>query len=499
MGPADWPELFIGNAIAMEGGLARIRKNPELKCPSFPIMSFHPIDFAIIAIYFAVVVVLGWMKGAQPKDEDYLLMGRQLTLPGFLLSLVSTWYGGILGSSEYSYSYGFSNWIVFGVPYYVFATIFAVVLAKRARRKYVVSIPHLIGENYGPAGRVLSGILVLILATPAPYVLTIGVLLHFLFGVPLIPGIIAGALFSFIYVYRDGLAVVVRTDLFQCVLMYGGYIVLFCFAWWTWESPVQLWEAVRERSPDHVSATGGSPVSYILVWFFMASWTLVSPMFHQRVYALKDERNARRGILFAVLMWTVFDFLTTFVGLYAFVHLPDLADPRISHLALGEAILPIGAYGLFITGIFSVVMSTLDSELFVSGVTLGPDILGRIPFVRRLREPVVTRIGMALVALVSIVFAIFVPSVVDIYYTIGTLAVPGLLLPVLSSAGVLPRIPRVFAVAHLAFVPLVAGGWYMLGQVFPGSLPSIEAFYPGCLASALIWLAGLIVGRTSKD
>lgn len=461
-------------------------------------MSFHPIDLAIIAAYFAVVVFLGFLKGKQPKDEDYLLMGRQLTLPGFLLSLVSTWYGGILGSSEYSYAYGFSNWIVFGVPYYVFAVLFALILAKRARRKYVVSIPHLIGEQYGPAGRVLAGVLVLILATPAPYVLTIGVLLHFLFGIPLIAGIVAGALFSFVYIYRDGLSVVVRTDLFQCVLMYGGYIILFLFAWWTWESPVELWAAVRERSPDHVSVTGGSPVSYILVWFFMASWTLVSPMFHQRVYALRDDRNARRGIVLAVLMWTVFDFLTTFVGLYAFMHLPDLADPRVSHLAMGQAILPIGAYGLFITGIFSVVMSTLDSELFVSGVTLGPDILGRIPWMKRLSEPVVTRIGMALVALVSIAFAILVPSVVDIYYTIGTLAVPGLLLPVLSSAGVVPRIPRRFAVVHLALVPAVAGGWYLLRVAFPDTLPAIEAFYPGCAASALIWLAGL-AARGGRD
>ena len=458
-------------------------------------MSFHPLDLAIVGAYFLVVVVLGWIKKSQPRDEDYLLMGRQLTLPGFLLSLVSTWYGGILGSSEFSYSYGFSNWIVFGVPYYVFAILFAIILARRARRKYVVSIPHLIGENYGPAGRVLSGVLVLILATPAPYVLTIGVLLHFLFGVPLVFGIIGGAAFSFLYVYRDGLSVVIRTDLFQCVLMYGGYIVLFVFAWWTWENPAQLWRSVRDISPDHVSVTGGNPVSYILVWFFMASWTLVSPMFHQRVYALKNERNARRGIVLAVLMWTAFDFLTTFVGLYAFLHLPDLADPRVSHLALGEAILPVGAYGLFIVGIFSVVMSTLDSELFVSGVTLGPDILGRAPILKRLRESTLTRIGMGLVALVSIGFAVFVPSVVDIYYTIGTLAVPGLLLPVLSSAGAFPSVPRAYAVAHLVIVPMVAGGWYLAGQFAPGLLPGIEAFYPGCAASALIWGAGLIARR----
>lgn len=455
-------------------------------------MSFHPIDLAIIAAYFGVVVFLGWFKGGRPKDEDYLLMGRQLTMPGFLLSLVSTWYGGILGSSEYSYSYGVSNWIVFGVPYYVFAALFALFLARKARQRYVVSIPHLIGENYGVPGRVLSGLLVLLLATPAPYILTIGVLLHFLFGLPLVPAIIGGAVFSFIYVYRDGLAVIIRTDRFQCSLMYGGYIVLFAFAWWKWGSPAGLHAAVAAKSPDHVTLTGGQPVTYILAWFFMASWTLVSPMFHQRVYALRKEKHARRGIFLAILMWFVFDFLTTIIGLYAFAYLPELADARVSHLSAAETLLPVGLWGLFITGIFSVVMSTLDSELFVSGVTLGPDLLGRLPRLRRLPDAVLTRAGMAIVAAASVVFAIYVPSVVDIYFTIGTLAVPGLLLPVLSSAGVIPRIaPRLVAL-HLVAVPGVSAAWYLVGRYNPDLLPALEAFYPGCLASGLIWLTGLL-------
>lgn len=460
-------------------------------------MKYHAIDFAIIAIYFLVIIVLGWLKSGKQKDEDYLLMGRRLTMPGFLLSLVSTWYGGILASSEYSYSYGLSNWIVFGVPYYFFAGVFALVLASRARQKYVISIPHLIGENYGTTGRVLSAALVLILATPAPYVLTIGVLLNFLFGIPLVWGIVLGALFSYLYVYRDGLAVIVRTDLLQCVLMYGGYILLFVFAWMTWGSPVQLVHAVKEVSPDHVSLTGGKPVSYVLVWFFMASWTLVSPMFHQRVYALRKKNNAVRGIFSAIALWCVFDFLTTVVGLYAFVHLPDLQDPRVAHLELGAQILPIGVFGLFLTGIFSVVMSTLDSDMFISGVTLGPDMLGRIPLLSRMREPVLTRLGMAIVTLVSIGFAVFVPSVVDMYYTIGTMAVPGLLLPVLSSAGVAPRIPSRLVGFHLVAVPLATAAWYLLADSFPHWIMQIEPFYPGCLVSVVIWTYGRLVAKAS--
>ena len=57
---------------------------------------------------------------------DFLLAGRSLTLPVFVMTLVSTWYGGILGVGEFSYRYGISNWVIQGVPYYVFAAVFRV-------------------------------------------------------------------------------------------------------------------------------------------------------------------------------------------------------------------------------------------------------------------------------------------------------------------------------------------------------------------------------------
>ena len=47
---------------------------------------------------------------------EYLVMGRTLALPAFVATLVSTWYGGVLGVGEYSYRYGISNWLVFGLP-----------------------------------------------------------------------------------------------------------------------------------------------------------------------------------------------------------------------------------------------------------------------------------------------------------------------------------------------------------------------------------------------
>ena len=109
----------------------------------------------------------------QRKDGGgrILLASRSLTLPVFVATLVSTWYGGILGVGEYSYQYGISNWVVFGVPYYFFALVFAFFLAKKARATNLVTIPDKLFEAYDAKTSLLGALLTFVLVSPAPYVL----------------------------------------------------------------------------------------------------------------------------------------------------------------------------------------------------------------------------------------------------------------------------------------------------------------------------------------
>ena len=82
----------------------------------------------VLISYLIVVVALGFSGKKSTKRRDttnYLLAGRKLSLPGFVVTLVSTWYGGIIGIGENTYLYGFQTWTIFGLPYYIFAIIFA--------------------------------------------------------------------------------------------------------------------------------------------------------------------------------------------------------------------------------------------------------------------------------------------------------------------------------------------------------------------------------------
>src|SRR5262249_46654116 len=89
------------------------------------------LDWALIAFYFASLASV-WVRalGRRPSAVDYVVAGRRVTLPAFVATLVASFYGGILGVGEFTWRYGIANWLVFGVPYYLGAALFAGFLAK---------------------------------------------------------------------------------------------------------------------------------------------------------------------------------------------------------------------------------------------------------------------------------------------------------------------------------------------------------------------------------
>ncbi|MCF7903459.1 MAG: sodium:solute symporter family protein [Candidatus Marinimicrobia bacterium] len=459
-------------------------------------MKLHPIDTTIIVFYFILIWVLGFWKKSDTKIGDYILMGRRLTLPAFVMTLVSTWYGGILGVSEFSFSYGISNWIIFGVPYYVFGLFFAFFLAHRARLSQAETIPGLLRQNYGEASGKIGALWVFLLASPAPYLLTVAFLLQFFFGFGLILAMILGLVFSTLYILRGGLGAVVRTDMFQFLLMYLGFVTMAVIGWHTVGSFAHLKAMLP---PEHLSLTGGHSFAYILVWFFIAMWTLVDPGFHQRVYATRDHRTARKGIILAVVCWFVFDLLTTWTGLLARALLPDLDNPAQAFLELSAHILPIGIQGLFLLGIFATVMSTLDSTTLVTAQTLGYDILARLKRFGSHNPVRLTQIGMGLSLGLAFVMAVFMPSVVNLWYTLGTLILPGLLLPVITSLVPILRVGKQYILWGMILGPLSAGVWYWFGKIDTWQYYwGLEPFYPGMLVGLFLWGMGLVNRKKSE-
>ena len=304
------------------------------------------VDLILLGVYFAAVLFIGFRAARKRKSgsDDYLLAGRTLTLPVFVATLVSTWYGGILGVGEYSYRYGLSNWFVFGVPYYFFALIFALFLAKKIRATNLYTIPDQLEHAFDRRTAIAGGILTFFLISPAAYVLMLGVLAQLMFGVDLTLAIVITTLVTIVYLYNGGFRSDVWANVFEFVLMFLGFALIIIFSYFKFGGLSYIQSHVP---PLHMTWNGGHTPSYILVWFFIALWTIVDPAFHQRCYAAKDGKTARNGILVSIGYWFVFEFMTTSAGLYARASIPGLSQPMYSYPLLAEIALPAVAKGLF--------------------------------------------------------------------------------------------------------------------------------------------------------
>lgn len=438
--------------------------------------------FAAFGVY--VLGLLALDRWAQTGERlEYLLAGRRLTLGPFVATLVATWYGGVLGVGEFSYRYGLANWLVFGVPYYLAALLFAFGLAAKARKQAVLSIPEQLRNTYGSLASRLGAWLVLLMATPAAYILMLGQLAEVYLGLSRPVGLVVAAGLAVGSVLWGGFRSVVRANLLQFVLMYLAFLLLLPKALQTLGGFSGLWAALPDT---HRSLTGELPWQGIAVWYVIALQTLVEPTFYQRCYAAASPRVARRGVLMAVAFWVLFDFLTTFSGLAARALLPNLEDPGLCYPLLGQKLLPPLLNAVFAVGLFATVSSTAHSYLFLAAATIGHDLFP--PRAREL-ERVRTAVALGLVGAAAAGLAWHLGSVVAIWHHVGSIVTSSLLLP-LVAAHASPRLrfsPK-GAVLSLFAAASVSTAWILL-RTPQGDYPwGLEPVFPALLLSALIWL-----------
>ena len=402
-----------------------------------------------------------------------------------MATLVSTWYGGILGVGEFVYHQGISVWIVFGLPYYLFALLFAFFLAPKIRLSDSYSIPEMLYRTYNKPIGALGSIFIIIMTSPAPYILMIGILLQSILSINLFYSVLLGTFFSIVYVYWGGFRSVVRTDIFQFILMFSGFIVLFLFLI---SSSIRVTTLPEHLDALHKNLTGGLSWQEIVVWVLIASWTFIDPGFHQRCSAAKTPQIAKRGIYVSVGFWFLFDMLTLTCGLYAYILLPNI-NPMMSYPELGNLVLPPVLKGLFFTGLLATIMSTVDSYTFLSALTFGNDILAQLKKTTPdadLNKYV--KLGLIVTASISIILIFLMPSVIRLWYNLGSLFIPPLIIPLLAVYFPKIKIPEIATLLIMIISFSVSLFCFLWGRLnMESGQPSypfgLEPFFPGLIAT----------------
>lgn len=447
------------------------------------------ISFAdVVAIVLSLLAVVGaGMYGAKTMSatsaKSFILAGRSLTLPVFVASLVATWYGSVLGATEFIVQYGIVFLLCFGLPYYIIAIVYANWLTKRIRQSEAVSIPDQIGRAYGPRAAMVSAGMMLLITIPASYQLSLALITQHFTDWSLGASMFVSSSIAFLYVVKGGLRADAFANIVQVILMYLGYtsLAFFCMAhlgsitWVLEQTPTQL-----------ISIPGPLGWTPIIVWIVIALQTFVDPNFHVRTAAAADAATARKGVILSVGAWIAFDLLQLIVGLYALTAISTTNSMGAeSVIVLALSILPNVWRGVFLAGVIAAVMSSLDGYALVSGTTLGHDLFPGTNTTQHVNR---VRLGVAISLAVGGAVALTMPSVVELLYRAASITVPAILAPLLVSYTPLASRVRT-GVITLIVVPALVSLCAMLAPVFGFVLhPLAEPMLVGIVASAMLLL-----------
>lgn len=395
-----------------------------------------PLDwtiFVLILVMTALSVV--WGNSLKKKndtaknEEDYnyldlLLMGRQLTLPLFIATLVATWYGGIFGVTKIAFEQGIFNFVTQGAFWYVAYIFFAFFIIDKVKAYEAVTLPNLIGKMFGPRSEKLSAIFNFFNVLPIAYAISLGTFSQMLFGGSLWVNTSFGVLFVVLYSMWGGFRAVVFSDLVQFFVMCLAVLSILILSIYTFGGLDFLTANLPE---SYFSLTGTVGIATTLVWGFIALSTLVDPNFYQRCFAATSSKTAKKGILISTFIWFCFDICTTFGAMYAKAVIPDASSSH-AYLIYAAQLLPNGLRGFMFAGILATVLSTIDSYLFLAGTTLAFDLAPK----KYKNNIYLHHIGIVLVGVISVVMAeVFSGDIKAVWKTLGSLSAACLLFPVL--------------------------------------------------------------------
>lgn len=346
-------------------------------------MTLFPIDYAIVALYFAATIFIGvYLTGKVHNSEDYFLAGRRLPFWMIGMSIVATDIGATsligLGGEGYRYGMVVANWDWIGS--FMAMILCAFIFIPYYWRAKVYTIPEFLGIRYNQAVRTLYSaiwILILVFDIGITFYAT-GILMETLLGWDYWVSVLAVALVVGVYVVGAGLSAAIYTDILHSSVMFIGGFALLGIGLWKVGGLTELISQVQAMGPDyshHFSLyrppDGSSPYPWTGILFglgmvmstsyFAGNQTLV-----QCALSAKSEWDAKATMIFGAFLKALVPLIVAVPGIIALVLLGQSVPPGKEDQVipiLVKELLPPGMVGLMFAAFLAAMMTTIDSAL----------------------------------------------------------------------------------------------------------------------------------------
>lgn len=406
------------------------------------------LDYFIFAAYMSGVLAIGFYHFRRnDSTEDYYVGGRSIKAHHVGLSIVATDVGGgfSIGLGGVGFLMGLAgSWLLFtGLVGAWLTAVFVIPRIKAIDAEHAMfTYPDFLRFRYNDRvallAAVISGLGYLgftgaqILAGAKLASATI--ITRAPFGIePLQFSLYVIAVVTILYTVIGGIKAVIYTDTVQWMILLSGLMLV--------TAPVTLykiggWSKLRSSLPPEFFSLGNIDAVTFINWMvtIIPIW-IIAMTLYQRMYACKNEREAKRAWYIAgIFEYPIMAFTGVFLGMCARVVFPE-ADPEMAMPMLIRDMLPVAVTGIVIASYFSAIMSTADSCLMASSGNFVNDVIERY-ICRNISDKGSMRISMAatmVIGILAIVMAGSFNMVLDAILYAYSFMVSGLFIPTLGA------------------------------------------------------------------
>ena len=450
------------------------------------------VQFIIFIGYFLLIFGIGWLSLRWTKsEEDYWIAGSKLGwgIGGATMAATHTSAGTFIGTIGVIYAVGWSfGWVLITIPLAYWFMV--AVLAPRFTAVKELTLPAFLERRYqSKTARGVGGVIILIATVVyiQAQILAGGLVANVVFGISPLTGMIIFTLILLLYTLVGGMLAVVYTDFLQMLIMIVGTLVSVPLALIHFDGMSALMKKVELIKPLTFDWNGFPTVLLIGLGLAFFLGSVATPEKAIRLYAMKDMKTIRRGILLAVIVVTGINLLVFILGLVAMVLFPNLPTGDLAMPMIAKTVLPTFVGTIMLAAITSAMMSTVDSLLLVAGSALSEDIYQNMirKKASKSRRLLVARIGILIVGiipLISIISGFAEGELIQFIVILFTaIMAAGFFTPVVG--GILwKRATKQGAIAAMIGGVLVTGLWKAFGD------PLIYPVIPGFLTSVLSYV-----------
>ncbi|WNY29073.1 Cation/acetate symporter ActP [Methanimicrococcus stummii] len=426
-----------------------------------------------LAIYILVLLAIGWYYSKKQKSVvDFWLAGRKIGYIPIGFSAAASWItgGGILAVTASYLLGGLGSIWTFAAPN-VIALFVIGLLVSKIKSLPAITQPELLEQRYAGSIRLPVAIIVAIVMMLFAAADVSGLMLIFnvFFGLDPIYAAILIVVAVSAYVLLGGLSAVVWTDIIQYLLLATVVIVLTIAVLFTASDISAL--SIGDFVASSQSGTGwwnpfsiGIPLVLIFCIAIIPGWISEHDQW-QKVWAAKDEKNARNGFFFgSFLIFLIFGVCCCLLGLglrYLFPEISNMGEAEIALLSYSLNNFSGIVIVLISLGLTAAAMSCMDTFATSGGSTISRDIYQRYikPDATMKELKVVNRIAVLIIIFGATGIAFTSINIIE-YIHIATY--------IASAAYFFPLMVGLFwkrATKEGAIVSLVVGGVCQIGMV----------------------------------